>query len=184
MKWRSISIPLIAYAAILSLACNADNTIATLVATVEPPVDTMVQGYFDTITPIFQERDSAHIALDREIRPPVAASEAGQAKRWFDDTNEIIASQIAALTSVEAVPTDMKVAHANYLATAKALLEFNRGIALRLGEAGQDSNLAQAIGDLQLASEAQRLLVDESKEACSVLENAAMENRSVVDLRC
>ena len=184
MRPRSISIPLLVCAAILSLACAADDATPTVMATAEPPVDAVVQAYFDTIMPIFQERDSAHIALDREIGPPVAASEAGEVRRWFDSTNEIIASQLAALTSVEDLPAATKVAHANYLATTTALLEFNRSIALRLGEAGRDSNLAEAIRDLQQVSEAQRLLVGESREACSALENAAMANRSVVDLRC
>ena len=184
MKPRIIRNSLIVCAALVSLACTANDATPTLIATVEPPADATAQKYFDTITAIFQERDSAHIALDREVRPPGAASEVGEAKRWFDLTIEIIASQIAALSTVEDLPLDVEVAHGKYLATTKALLEFNRRIARRLGEADQDTNLAQIVGDPELGVEAQRLLVDEAAEACTALQNAAVANRIVEDLRC
>ncbi len=143
-----------------------------------------VQRYIDTVNPMFKEANAAGDANDKEISPPSAESEAGDAKRWFDRSIGIQEKLVGALGGVVDPPVELKEAHNNYVAAQSELLALDRRIRDRLAEAGSDFDMAQLANDPELGTTPQGRLGDLSDEACKDLERVANERAVNVDLSC
>ena len=149
-----------------------------------PDADVQVQRYIDTVNPMFKEVNAAFDANDKEISPPSAESEAGEAKRWFDGSIGIQEKLLGALGGVGDPPIELKEAHDDYLAAQSELLALNRRVRDRLAEAGPDFNMAQLANDPELGIAPQRRLGDLADEACKELERIANEGDVNVELSC
>ena len=143
-----------------------------------------VQRYIDTVNPMFKEANAAGDANDKEIPPPSAESEAGDAKRWFDRSIGIQEKLVGALGGVVDPPVELKEAHADYLAAQSELLAFNRRIRDRLADAGSDFKMSQLANDPELGTAPQRRLGDLADGACKELERIANQSNVNVDLSC
>ena len=149
-----------------------------------PDADVQVQRHIDTVNPMFEEANAARDALDKEISPPGAETEAGDAKRWFDGLIGIQEKLVGALGGVGDPPVALKEAHNNYLAAASEALALNRRIHDRLADAGSDFKMAQLANDPELGIAPQRRLGDLVEGACKELERGARESGINVDLGC
>ncbi len=143
-----------------------------------------VQRYIDTVNPMFKEANDAGDANDKEISPPSAQSEAGEAKRWFDGSIGIQEKLLSALGAVADLPSELKDAHVSYLAAELETLALNRRIRDRLADAGPDFNMAQLANDPELGIAPQRRLGDLTFEACEELKRVARESGVSADLGC
>ena len=149
-----------------------------------PDADVQVQRYMDTVTRMLKEASAARDALDKEIPAPGAASEAGEAKRWFDQLIENQEKLAGALAAVGDPPAELKDAYDNYLAAGSELLALNRRVRDRLADAGSDFNMPDLANDSELGIAPQRRLGDLAYEACEELERVARESVVDADLGC
>ena len=143
-----------------------------------------VSRFRDTSTPLirwFKEANAAFDANDKEIPPPSAESEAGDAKRWFDRSIGIQEKLVSALGGVGDPPVELKEAHNNYFTAVSELLALNRRMSDRLADAGSDFNMAQLANDPELGTAPQGRLWDLQDKACGELTLIARE--SVVGAR-
>ncbi len=150
----------------------------------DPDAEVRVQKYIDTVTPMFEEARTAREALEEETPAPSAASEAADAKRWFD---RLISNQeklVGALGGVGDPGVELKGAHNSYLAALSEFLALNRRIRDRLADAGSDFNMGDFSLDPELGISPQMLLGDRSIEACEELERIGRESVASADLSC
>ncbi len=143
-----------------------------------------VQRYIDTVNPMFKEANDAGDANNKEISPPSAQSEAGEAKRWFDRSIGVQEKLVGALGGVVDPPVELKKAHNSYVAAQSELLALNRRIRDRLADAGSDFKMADLANDPELGIAPQKRLSDLMDGACKELERLANAGDVNVDLSC
>lgn len=132
-----------------------------------------VEGYVDTVTPIFQEARDGWNAANAEYPSFYDISEPDVAIRRAELDNEWIEKYLGVLSGVGEPPVGLKEAHNNHLAATSDKLAFYQGRRDAVVDAGADFDMVELQNDPLLGVVLYDKIVNTWLRTCSELKTAA-----------